>query len=46
MFSGDRINFREIRKEDIDLMIKYQADPDVIDNYFMSINLVFNKEIQ
>lgn len=39
MFTGERVNLRPMRREDIELAVKYQADEDVTNNYFMGMNL-------
>ena len=39
MFQGERVNLRPMRREDIELAVKYQADEDVTSNYFMGMNL-------
>lgn len=44
MFKGERVNLRPQRKEDADLIVKYQSDPDVVDNYYMGPNIPPIKE--
>lgn len=39
VFKGERVNLRPMRREDIELAVKYQADEDVTNNYFMGMNL-------
>src|SRR5690348_12319265 len=45
MFKGERINLRPQKKEDIDLMVQYQSDSDVTDNYFMGWNLAPSRDL-
>ncbi|MDF2839575.1 MAG: GCN5-related N-acetyltransferase [Clostridia bacterium] len=44
MFWGDRINLRQQKKEDAELIAKYQQDADVMENYFMSYSIPPIKE--
>ena len=39
MFTGERVNLRPFRIEDLELAVKFQSDEDVADNYFMAMNL-------
>ncbi len=39
MFSGERINLRPQKKEDSELIVQYQSDPEVTDNYYMSMSI-------
>jgi RimJ/RimL family protein N-acetyltransferase len=45
MFKGERVNLRPMRREDIELAVKYQADEDVTNNYFMGMNLFPTRDI-
>lgn len=44
MFNGERINLRPQKKEDAEFIARYQQDPDVLENYFMSYTLPPLKE--
>ena len=44
MFTGERIKLTPQRKEYAELHAQYMADPDVVDNYFMSYTLPPLKE--
>lgn len=45
MFKGERVNLRPMRREDIELAVKYQADEDVTNNYYMGMNLFPTREM-
>ncbi len=45
MFVGERVNLRPMKKEDIELAVKYEADEDVTNNYFMGMNLFPTKDM-
>lgn len=44
MFRGERINLRPQKREDAELIAKFQQDPDVMENYFMSLTIPPLKE--
>ena len=39
MFKGERVNLRPMKREDIELAVKYQSDEDVTNNYFMAMSI-------
>lgn len=39
MFRGERVNLRPMKKEDIDLAVKYQSSEEITNNYFMGMNI-------
>lgn len=45
MFSGERINLRPQRREDSELISKYQSEPDVSDNLSMGYSLGPTKDM-